>query len=255
MFEWLSAQVTPEQWEALRNWLATLGGLAALLIATNTYRRNVKGKREEQARLVYAKVIDFKGSHAPGTDLMSPLSNGARLGVSPSIKRKPIPPGTGSGIQLLMPKWETTEPAVEVTIALHNGSKELIGPARVQLIDNDVMIDVYSAQIEAIDPESEFVVHFIVPNPHHPGVNVFQPTVIFRDASGQWWRRHRSEPIERVHKDPENKGPTAVERIAVRESQRTMGVPQDLWIEEPKLTLVVRWHRLWRLVRGKPALP
>lgn len=250
MIESFFGLLTPAQWEVLRNWLATAGGLIALLIAANTYRRNVNVKREEQARLVFAKVIDFTDMPT-GSWVEKRLPHGAKQGVTPVVKYKTFQKGDGT----FEAKLVTFEPAVEVTIAVHNGSKELIGPVRLQLVDGESVVPDPSARIETIDPESEYVVNFVVKNPHAPGFVVLRPTIIFRDASGQWWRRHRAEPIERVHDDPENQGPTAVERVRMRREQRAGGVPDESLIAEPRPALSVRWHRFWRVVRGKSALP
>ena len=83
MVDWLFGLLTPTQWDALRNWLATVGGLIALLIAANTYRRNVRIKREEQARLVYSKIGSF-AEHLPG-ERFDLLPNNAQAG-----KRHPL---------------------------------------------------------------------------------------------------------------------------------------------------------------------
>lgn len=90
VLDWFFGLMTPAQWDALRNWLTTVGGLIALLIAANTYRRNVRIKREEQARLVYSKLKDV-AFPAPGATFRS-LTNGAQIAYgSPASLSIPNP--------------------------------------------------------------------------------------------------------------------------------------------------------------------
>lgn len=236
--------------EILRNWLVTAGGLVALLIATNTYRRNVKVKREEQARLVYSKLIDIKLHEQGATFDMLPndAQVGINAGVTATVPPGPDdPPGTKSRSLALTP-------TIQITAIIHNGSKELIGPVRIQVVDTgrNFTLETFSLGVGAIDPESDFVVDFIWPNTDAPGLPGLGTTVIFRDASGSWWRRRLSEPIESVHDDPENTGPTATERVAIRAMQIREGFTP---IEEPILSAKVRWHRYWRKRRGKSPIP
>jgi hypothetical protein len=252
VIDWFFGLLTPAQWEAWRNTLATLGGLIALLIAANTYRRNVRVKREEQARLVYSKVVDLK-THAV-SDTFSLLPNDAQQGIgTPAMGHVPNPDPEAKerilGVALA--------PLIQFTATIHNGSKELIGPARVQMISGvtEELLDVASITLEAVEPETDVALDFTFVNEHHPGFAPAATSLIFRDASGQWWRRHRSEPIERVHDDPENSGPTANERVRIRQYQQTIGVPDHQQVKEPKLTVRVRWHRFLRRSVGKSPTP
>jgi hypothetical protein len=250
--DWLLGQLTPAQWDSWRNWLATIGGLIALSIAALTYRRNVRLKREEQARLVYSKMIDV--SHHDQGATFSMLPNGASQGNgSPFMGIIPNPdpsdPHKSLGVALA--------PLIQATVIIHNGSKELIGPARVQMVNggNGKVWDQFSISVGAIDPETDYVVDFTWLNEFHPGQPSLATTVIFRDASGQWWRRHRAEPIERVHNDPENVGMTPPERKAFRAYQESIGIEKANLVPEPRPSLRVRWHRYWRTRRGKSPIP
>ncbi|MGV1034585.1 MAG: hypothetical protein ACOYBP_05110 [Microbacteriaceae bacterium] len=252
MIDWFFGLLTPNQWEAWRNSLATLGGLIALVIATRTYRRSVKIKREEQARLVYSKV-----THITHHDIGEPfdlLANGSRTGNAISGFTVIPNPDSNSPHKVLGLPYE---PLVQATVVVRNGSKELIGPARVQMVNGGTGTtwDEFSISVAAIDPESDYVVNFTWPNEVHPGQYSLSTTVIFRDASGQWWRRHRAEPIEQVHSDPENQGPTAIERVQIRAQQERMGIPEERRIMDPHLTLHVRWQRYRRVRAGKSPTP
>ncbi len=250
--DWLRNWLTSDAWDSLRSWLATVGGLVALLIAANTYRRSVRIKREEQARLIYSKITHVE-HHDVGA--MFPLNaNGARDGNgSPGVQivTNPDPDAEHKALGLAL------APLNQVTVIIHNGSKELIGPARVQMINggNGKVWDEFSVRVDAVDPESDYIVDFTWINEFHPGLPPLATTVIFRDASGQWWRRHRAEPIERVHDDPENEGRTATERAATKLRQQADGVPPEQQVTDPKLTTRVRWHRFWRKRAGKSPTP
>ncbi|MGW9632218.1 hypothetical protein ACWGST_16090 [Agromyces sp. NPDC055520] len=250
--EWFFGLLTPAQWDALRNWLTAIGGLAALFIAVITYNGNVRNKREEQARLVYADITRLKQREV-GEEAHDRGALGVRQGIHPAAKRVALPPDQRTGE--MRSAWIVERPALDLVATVHNRSKELIGPIRLQLTAGDDVIQDPSARIEAIEPESEYSVQFILPNPVHPAFQVPRATILYRDASGRWWRRHRAEPIERVHSDPENAGPTPAERIRIRKQQAAIGIAEADRIAEPRVSLGVRWHRFWRRARGKSPLP
>jgi hypothetical protein len=248
----LLGELTPAQWDAWRNWLATIGGLIALFIAANTYRRNVRIKREEQARLIYSKFTHVQ-HHSPGTKFEL-LPNDARMGNGSAglqIISNPDPDARYKSLGLAV------APLNQVTVIIHNGSTELIGPARVQMVNggSGKVWEEFSISVGAVDPESDYVVDFTWVNELYPGQPSLATTVLFRDASGQWWRRHRAEPIERVHNDPENEGPTAVERVGIKRHQQAIGIPAEQQVVDPRLTVRVRWHRFWRKRRGRTPTP
>jgi len=103
-----------------------------------------------------------------------------------------------------------------------------------------------------IDPDSDFVVEFVFPNPDHPKQPSIGTTVIFRDAVGAWWRRHLAEPIEFVHDDPENSSPTPTEREDYATNARAMGIEPS---PTPVITMRVRWHQARRKSQGKSPIP
>lgn len=147
MFEFLTAA----EWELLRNWLGTVGGVIALLIAASTYRRNVKIKREEQARLVYSKVTHIE-HHEPGA-LFDLLPNGARIGNgTPGVQivTNPDPDAEHKA------KGLAIAPLIQAAAVIHNGSKELIGPAHIQMVNTGRKRtwDEFSISVGVIDPES-----------------------------------------------------------------------------------------------------
>lgn len=146
-----------------------------------------------------------------------------------------------------------TVPVMQLTAVIHNGSKELIGPVKIQVVNTGAR-RVYDSSISfgPVEPESDYRVNFTIPNDVHPGQPSLGTTLIFRDASGQWWRRHLAEPIEAVHDDPENTSPTRPERAAYARNALSMGIEPSL---EPAPSMRVRWHRFWRKRRRKSAAP
>ena len=241
--------LTPAQWDSWRNWVTAVGGLIALFIATSTYRRNVRIKREEQARLVYSKSTDVELRN-PG-DKFPVLPNGAQVGTgSPGVRINTVPALGGKG---WTSEAEALTSLLQVTVVVHNGSKELIGPIRVELLVGGKRL-LPSLGIAEVEPDTNFVLDFTWVSPAGI-VPSLESTILFRDSSAQWWRRHRSQPIERVHNDPENVDLPAAERITARAAQKALGISEDKWVQEPKVPLAARWHRFWRKVRGKNPIP
>lgn len=235
--------ITPGSWP---DWIAAIGTSFAFVVAALSYGRSVKVRREAQARLVYAKVTNVEFSDA-GSELEL-LPGGARMGAN------------GGGAYIVMPssaskaRYLATGPVIQLTVTIHNGSKELIGPAKIQVVNTGrkQVYDSVAVRVSTIDPESDYVVSFLLPNADHPGQPSLGATVIFRDASGSWWRRHLSEPIEAVHDDPENAAPTPAERATYAMNARAMGLEPT---PEPVVPLQARLHRMSRRLRGKSPTP
>ncbi|MFJ6950885.1 hypothetical protein [Micromonospora aurantiaca (nom. illeg.)] len=219
----------------------------AFMVAAISYWRSTQIRREEQARLVYSKHI-AQNFHEPGTEFEM-LASGARIGKAVG------------GIELMQStspnetaRYRALVPVIQLTAAIHNGSKELIGPAKIQVVNTGrkKLYSSFSLVVDAVDPESDHTVEFVWPNVDHPGQPGLGTTLIFRDASGRWWRRHVAQPIEAVHDDPENDAYAPTERANAAARARAMGVEPS---PEPKVSLRVRWHRFWRKRRGRSPIP
>ncbi|MEU4639584.1 hypothetical protein [Micromonospora sp. NPDC023814] len=237
-------KITPGSWP---DWLAAIGTSAAFLVAAFTYARSIRERRESQARLVYSKLVSLK-FHEPGTEFEM-MPHDARYGW------------TETGVGTLPPsspdekaRYIALVPVIQLTAAVHNGSKELIAPAKVQVVNTGrkTTYDAFAVTVNSVDPESEEKVDFIWPNVDHPGQPGLGTTVIFRDAAGRWWRRHLAEPIEAVHDDPENGKDTPAQRARWAANARAMGLDPS---PEPEVPLRARWHRFWRKRRGKSPTP
>lgn len=181
MIDWFLGLLSPIQWESWRNWLATIGGLVALFIAANTYSRNVRVKREEQARLVYSSLGRWEQIAAD-----RPVSG---FPSTESTTWAAIRP-EGKGML-------TQKPVIHAVLVIHNKSKELIGPVRVRVIDRDTgaYLTDYYATVDHVNPESDHRVDAVFPNPKSPTPPWMGTEITFRDASGTWWTRTLSEPI------------------------------------------------------------
>ena len=110
-----------EQCEAIRGWLTTLGGLAAVIIALITYIRNVRTNKEAQARKVFASSRLVRRGSAGDT----------------FTRKQPIfatVSGAGSWEQAsLIESSITLESDVQYfRLAVHNSSDEVIGPVIFQ---------------------------------------------------------------------------------------------------------------------------
>lgn len=224
-------------------WVSATVTSFAFAVAARSYSRNVKQRKEEQARLVYSKVLMQR--HFGGGETFDPLPDESKIGIR----------GGGSIIMFNETRKEVAvEPIIQLTVAVHNGSKELIGPAKLQVINKGrgQRYEDFAALIGVIDPESEYVVNFIWPNLDHPGQPSLDATLIFRDASGQWWRREMAEPIEAVHADPENFSPTKTELAQSADNARKMGLTPS---PPSRVPVRARFHRGIRRLRGKTPIP
>jgi hypothetical protein len=236
--------ITPGSWP---DWIAAVFTSLAFVVAAISYARSVRVREEAQARLVYSYVLHVE-EHEAGA-VFDVLPRGAQS-------------GTGGGGTAMLPKAAPTDPwrqvavvpVIQMTAVIHNGSDELIGPAKLQVVNSGrgKVLDDFSMMAGSVRPHSDHIVDFVWPNADYPGSPSTATTVIFRDASGSWWRRHMSEPIESVHDDPENAAWTAKERAGWAANARAMGLDPS---PEPQPSFRVRWHRWKRARRGKSPIP
>lgn len=228
------------------DWFAAIGTSSAFLVAGVSYRRDVKRRRESQARLVYANVLHHV-DHVPG-DAFPILAHDARIGGgNAAVQYVHRGPGDSDYIAL--------EPLSALTVAVHNGSDELIWPARVRAFELRRPPHDFVVSAGPVEPHSEYVVELLCRNVHHPGSPSLGVTVIFRDSSGRWWKRSQWEPIERVHDDPES-AYTREQQQQAHLTALALGLIDQL--PEPKAEKVpfrLRWHRLMRRMRGKDPIP
>ncbi len=136
------------------------------------------------------------------------------------------------------------KPVIHVTAVIHNGSEELIGPATIQLVDageNRIWDDV-SIEVETIDPKGDYVVNLVLPSESSSAIPSVESTVTFRDASGYRWRRHRSDPVERLRSAAGKQGPGPRQQSNdIQEKLKPQGAIQGLGL---------RLRRLLRKWRG-----
>lgn len=227
---------------SLPDWLGAGGTTLALVVAALSYRRSVQIRHEAQARLVYSYVTDHIDA-LPGDKV--PIKSGViSEGVGAIVSEGP------AGDSFL----QVQVPLLVQTVVVHNGSQELIGPVKVQLMDTgrNAVFEDCAYIVDSIKPNAEACWTFYVQNQSYPGSPSTASTIVFRDASGSWWRRNRSEPVHHVHEDPENvRWPKAM-REAWDRNAASMGITPS---PEPKVPLRVQAHRLRRKLRGKHPIP
>lgn len=251
VFDEFFGLLTPAQWETWRNWVTTIGGLVALTIAANTYRRNGNLKREEQARLVYTELTSVIEHWEGGTfPIMHDEAVVASFNGAMQFVRDSNGETTGEGL--------AEERLIQATIRIHNNSKEMIGPIRVQLtyIRNE-WAGTPGLNLGTVAPETNLEVVLIGNNEAPIGQFTMRPRLLFRDASGVWWNRDGTEPIKRVHNDPEN--PVASDIMNIRSgNERLIHLGNGRRSDQSRavrVPLSAHWHRLGRRLRGKPSIP
>lgn len=238
---WCLPQAT---WEFILNIATAIGGLVALVIAVSTYLRNSKAKREAQARLVYSK-IEIINTFDKDKEFL-PTAPG---GISTSTGA-----ATYSSNRLGGFLWNSVIPVYQAKVLVCNKSEELIGPVKVQMVNsgNGKTWETFSIIIGTIEPNSNSEVEFVWENEVFPNRFGLQPTIIFRDSNSSWWRRMGSEPIEKVHNDPENSRPTPWEREISAKRAQAIGWGST---PEPRLPFNVKCNRFLRKMKGKPPIP
>lgn len=177
--------ITPGTWP---DWFAAIGTTAAFAIAAIAYARDVKARNWAQARLVYCKVLGVTAYEAMKSFPL--LDQGAQVGHG-DVKLGHVEAVDGTVLHF------SESPFVLVTIAVHNGSDELIGPVWVQGFNpGDGAPWNFRVPLGFVEPRSHGVVELYCSNPAHPGEPNVLGRVVFRDSGGRWWRRSGWEPVE-----------------------------------------------------------
>lgn len=237
------AVVTLGSWP---DWVAAVGTTAAFLIAAISYFRSTRDASKGQARLVYAKIIETK-FYEPGEEGPMMLDS-VQLGGGEGLEIVREPGLTPTNVRALMP-------LARVVVRIHNGSNELVGPGKLQLVDSGhkKIFDQVSMPFGPVEPRSDFTVEIHVGNPHHPNQPSIETVMLFRDSSSRWWKREGIEPIERIHDDPNNMLDTPAERAQRARNAALFGLGELEPLPVPSVR--ARWHRLMRRLRGKPPIP
>jgi hypothetical protein len=141
------------------DWVAAIGTSLAFVVAAFAYRRKVKVRRESQARLVYSKLVDYETFHVGA--ILPMLAEGAVQSCNE--------PGTVEFVFSDDPDVKavlrTTAPAIRVVIDVHNLSDELIGPAKIQVVDAgcDAILNDFCCLTSAIEPQNHLPMRLRVP--------------------------------------------------------------------------------------------
>lgn len=177
--------LTADQWDAWRNSLATIGGLIALFIAIRTYKHNVQLKSEEQARKVYAELLEV-GDGKKGAYVWQPDRS---ITVHPEV---------GVWEQAEPKKWSFTAaiPWRHYKYAVTNGSDEIIGPLTFleqHRYKNGGHL-VVPKTLMFLKPGARAEFESIIPgSPTNMPASLF--IITFRDSGGRWWSRRGTDGI------------------------------------------------------------
>ncbi|MGN7966968.1 hypothetical protein ACTJKK_12910 [Microbacterium sp. 22179] len=195
---------------------------------------------------MYAKIAEVK-FYDPGEEGPLVLDN-VQLSVGEGLEILRQPGLIPMSMRALMP-------LARVVVRIHNGSDELVGPGKLQLVDagQGKIFDQVSLPFGPIEPRSDITAEIHVANPYHPNQPSISTVMLFRDSSSRWWKREGIEPIESIHEDPNNLLDTPAERAQRARVIAAFGGGQLEPLPVP--SLLVRWHRLMRGLRGKNPIP
>lgn len=174
--------------ELIRNWIATVVALAALLVATRTFFLNTKVKRELQPRLVYA--VMSRVEHLPAGESIAAFAEDHKHNAINRIEF--------DDSQYLI------KPAIRSVIKINNQGSEVIGPVHViqEFSRDEAWPDSPGLAVSAVPPKSAVEVQLFGPTlPGIPATPTLTPVITFRDSGGNWWKRKGSAPIKRIRRD------------------------------------------------------
>ena len=168
---------------------AVVASREANQLTRDAFAADVQVRREAQARLIYSTTLVL-GQIAPGDPVYTDGDVAFPGGLARSDGR--------SG-------WVGQAIGLTVKITLHNGSDELIGPFSIGVYDyeGDEVPggNMRTARRDPLLPSETSSMSFGVETAHKRG-NLLRGDIIFRDSSGQVWRRRGAEPIEEYDGDP-----------------------------------------------------
>lgn len=178
-------------WDSIRGWAPIVVGIVAASIALNTYRLNARIKREEQARLVYVAPGPLAKT---GAGHRMSLLAAADKSVTEFVRKAP-----NSYFR------HTTGATTIRNYVVHNKSDELIGPARLVMryAYSDGSVLELEKLIPVVEPGGEVKVESYARSVGQAQW-IDEYVLTFRDSSGRWWTRDRSEPIRYRSGDPLN---------------------------------------------------
>lgn len=170
------------------DWITALTTVAAVAVAAITYVRSVRIRRQAQARLVYAKIVKAEfvepgHRHLLGSSVMEWNLGAAEF--DPAAKQSTFIFSRRSAIY---------------TVAVTNGSDELIAPVRVELLDwgQKKFLQNQRMDFGKVEPRQTVEMAIVFADSWYPNQPGLDPRVIFRDSSGRWWQRLSTEPIRGV---------------------------------------------------------
>lgn len=205
-------KIGPGSWP---DWVAAIGTSLAFLIAARSYRKSVKDAHEAQARLVYSYVATLE-----------PLQKGDVAMIRSGVI---VSPKYGLGEVALdergKPVLNVATDVVALRVGVRNGSRELIGPVNIRVLDMDrgERIEELSLLLPFVNPESVVKRTFYFAKPIDPGRGALGVSIAFKDSSSNWWSREQREPVQNARWDPANESDSEYLAEAARRGFHVMG--------------------------------
>ncbi|WP_160073399.1 hypothetical protein [Pseudoclavibacter sp. 8L] len=172
-----------------------IGTVAAFGIAAAGYFWSVRRAREAQARRVYAHVDDLVcHREREFVDTGQFIRGGeSDTAYSEHLSWEPGEDRHGNSIR------HYSTPIVACHVKLSNGSDEIMGPIRVDLVDpiSGSLVRDGSSEVRRLEPLGSLIRVMVIED-EWSGRPPLKARIVFRDSSGTWWHRYESEPIQRA---------------------------------------------------------
>lgn len=173
-------------------WIGAIGTALGFAVAAGGYLWSVLRTRKAQARRVYAHIEKAELREAGSVDqtLDTQLEAGIIVRVHPESVSDYV--GSPDG-----PMRRYLNNAIRLVVKIHNGSDEIMGPMRVELVDQAAsqLFDFPTIPVGRVEPGDSVFVLLVLQDTWRPRVPKLRPRIVFRDSSGKWWHRYDSEPV------------------------------------------------------------
>lgn len=158
-------------------------------VALAAYKADMKQRREAQARFVSSTAV-ILGQITPGQPVYTDGDVVFPGGIAEHDHNG---------------NWIGRANGLVVKITLHNGSDELIGPFSIGVYDYELdETTANSTRVSSRDPllpGESYSTSIGVATEHGRG-HLLRGDIVFRDSSGEVWRRRGAEPIEELEDQP-----------------------------------------------------
>ncbi|PPG29633.1 hypothetical protein [Pseudoclavibacter sp. RFBB5] len=173
------------------DWVAAIGTVLAAVGAVIIFGIGVGLRAKSQAARVYA-TLDRRFFFDPTRELDMQLKFRDDLtGVGVEVSQF-----NPQQLDLIM---RPTTQALILTCTIHNGSDEIMGPARVDVYSpvQDAFIATLQPEVILMPGESQ-TISCAIPSLDRPFREVLRLRVVYRDSSNRWWQRFEKESARRA---------------------------------------------------------